>query len=152
MANLLHRSEALRIGLLREGVAMVEAVFVLPCLLFVIVGALDWGFFSYALIVTQDAARGAALYTSTSPATASDATGACSAVLANFTAVPNISKTLTTCNGTPLLVTVSAPTGPDGAQSTLVTVSYTCMPMIPIPGLLMGNPTITRSVQMKVRS
>ncbi len=131
---------------------MVEAAFVLPFLIFLFVGAYDWGFFSYALIVTQDAARGAALYTSTSATTSTDSAGACNYVLANFSAVPNIGTTVTSCAATPLIVTASQITGPDGKAAASVTVTYTCMQMIPIPGLLEGRPTISRTVQMKVRT
>ena len=125
----------------QRGAAMVEAAFVLPFLIFLLVGAYDWGFFSYALIVTQDATRGAALYASTSTTTASDSAGACNYVLANFSAVPNIGATVTTCAAPPLVVTAAS-----------VTVTYTCMQMIPIPGLLSGRPTISRTVEMKVRT
>jgi Flp pilus assembly protein TadG len=131
---------------------MVEAAFVLPFLIFLLVGAYDWGFFSYALIVTQDAARGAALYTSTSSTTATDAAGACNYVLANFSAVPNIGTIVTSCGVAPLIVTAGQITGPDGKPAVSVTVTYTCMQMIPIPGLLQGRPTISRTVEMKVRS
>jgi Flp pilus assembly protein TadG len=136
----------------QRGAAMVEAAFVLPFLIFLLVGAYDWGFFSYALIVTQDATRGAALYASTSTTTASDSAGACNYVLANFSAVPNIGATVTTCAAPPLVVTASAVTGPDGKAAASVTVTYTCMQMIPIPGLLSGRPTISRTVEMKVRT
>lgn len=124
----------------------------LPFLIFLLVGAYDWGFFSYALIVTQDAARGAALYTSSSATTASDSAGACNYVLANFSAVPNIGTTVTSCGTAPLIVTASQAAGPDGKPASSVTVTYTCMQMVPIPGILQGRPTISRTVQMKVRT
>lgn len=135
-----------------RGAAIVEAAFVLPFLLFLLVGAYDWGFFSYAMIVTQDATRGAALYTSTSATTSNDSAGACNYVLANFSSVPNIGATVTSCGTSPLVVTASQISGPDGKPASSVTVTYTCMQMIPIPGLLSGQPTISRTVQMKVRS
>jgi hypothetical protein len=131
---------------------MIEAVFVLPFLFFLLVGAYDWGFFAYALIATQDAARGAALYAATSATTAVDSTGACNAVLPNFAAVPNIGSSVTSCVRSPLIVTASETLGPDGAPTAVVTVTYTCMQLIPIPGLVTGNATISRTVQMKVRS
>jgi Flp pilus assembly protein TadG len=135
-----------------RGQAVVEAAFALPFLIFLMVGAFDWGFFSYALIVTEDAARGAALYTATSSTTANDSAGACNYVLANFRSVPNITTTVITCSQSPLVVTATAVTAPDGNPASVVTVTYTCMQMIPIPGLLMGKPTISRTVEMRVRS
>jgi Flp pilus assembly protein TadG len=47
-----------------RGHAMLEAALLLPWVLFLFVGAFDLGFYNYALISTQNAARVAAWYTS----------------------------------------------------------------------------------------
>jgi hypothetical protein len=51
-------------------------------------------------------------------------------------------------------LTVSATTaaGPDGATASTVTVQYQSPQMVPIPGVVSGQMTITRSVTMRVRT
>jgi len=125
-----------------------EFAFFLPYLIFTFVGAFDWGNYSWALMKTQDAARVAALYTSGSTSTATDSTGACTRVLAEMSDAPNVAGT---CTGA-LTVTAALVTGPDGNNASQVTVSYQTVSLIPIPGLLPGQTTITRVVTMMVGS
>jgi Flp pilus assembly protein TadG len=145
----------------------VEFSFFVPFLLFMFVGAFDWGFYSWALISTESAARAAALYTSSSSATAGDSAGACIQATAELADAPNIAANpaimqqpqgglLTgsaTCNAAPLTVVATAVgSGPDGAASTTVSVTYQTPVLIPIPGVLGGQFSITRVVKMRVRS
>ena len=88
-----------------------EFALFLPFLLFMFVGAFDFGFYANALITTENAARVAALYTSSGSASVSDSTNACRHVLAEFTDVPNTSG-LATCTAAPLTVTASSVTRP----------------------------------------
>lgn len=127
-----------------------EFAFFLPYLLFTFIGAFDWGNYSWALMKTQDAARVAALYTSGSSSTAADSSGACTYALAEMSDAPNLVGH-STCTD-PLTVTAELISGPDGNSASQVTVSYQTMPLIPIPGLLPGQTTITRVVVMAVRS
>ncbi len=125
-----------------------------PWIFLLFLGVLDFGFYAYAAISTTQAARVAALYTSSSPSTAADATTACYYALQSLKDMPNMSG-ITACATQasavtatqPVAVTVSSNGGPDGAAST-VSVTYQTVPLFPIPGL-MGQITITRSAKMR---
>lgn len=132
----------------RRGSAMLELVLLGPWVFFLFVGVLDWGFYSYSLICLQSATRTAALYTSNNAGTAADSTNACRLVLAEMKSLPNIGST---CASNPV-VTASAITGPDSAAATSVAVTYTSVSLIPIPGILSQQFTITRVVKMRLRT
>jgi len=131
---------------------MLELALVGPWIFFMFVGALDWGLIAYSLISVQTAARTAATYTATDGTTAADASGACSLVLAEMRKVSNVGSGTTTCAASPVVVTASAVTGPDLASASRVSVTYTMIDLIPIPGLLPRRFTITRQVTMRVRA
>ncbi len=146
----------------QTGSAIVEVSLMMPWIFFLFVGVLDFGFYSYAAICTQNAARVAALSGAYSPSAASDSAGACAIVLQEMNSLPN-ARTLASCNaGTcptssvsanasqPITVMACPVNGPDGAPSVQVTVTYLSVPMIPIPGALMGQLTITRSAQAPI--
>jgi Flp pilus assembly protein TadG len=130
-----------------RGNAMLELALLGPWVLFLFIGAFDWGFYAYALISLQSAARTAALYTSTSATTAADAPGACSLVLAEMASLPNVGSV---CGANPV-VTATATVGPDSAAATQVSVTYTSLSLILLPGLLKEQFTITRTVKMRLR-
>lgn len=110
------------------------------------------GFYTYALTAMQNAARSAALYTSSSSSTATDATTSCSAyVLPEMQYLPNTSS-LTVCTALPLIVTATSVTGPDSASASKVTVEYQSPQLVPIPGLLASQITFYRSVTMRIKS
>lgn len=142
-------------GAARKGQAMVEVALMAPWIFFLFVGVLDFGFYSYAAICTQNAARVAAIANSISSGGASDSTGACLIVIQEMNSLPNtrsLSCPLASSvnSTTPVQVTATAVTGPDGAPAAQVTVTYLSVPMIPIPGVLMGKMTMTRSVQVPI--
>jgi Flp pilus assembly protein TadG len=136
----------------RGGSALEMALF-LPWYVFLFIGTFDWGFYAHALISTESAARVAALYTSTSSATAADLTNACIYANEELRISANI-PTTPSCSTSPLVVTAtSLPTGgADGQAATQVTVQYTTVGLIPIPGLLESSATFYRVVQMRLRS
>ena len=140
----------------QRGGSALEMALMMPWYIFLFVGAFDWGYYAHALISTESAARVAATYTSTSSTTAGDSTGACTYALAELRIVPNIGTNLTTCTASPVVVTASSITAAnsiDGlAAATRVTVQYTTLQLIPIPGVLGNQFTFTRSVQMRLRS
>jgi hypothetical protein len=123
----------------------------LPWFVFLFVGAFDWGFYAHALISTQSAARVAVLYTSQSTSTASDSTSACKYALEELRIAANVGSTVTTCGASPVIVTATQVTGPDGNQASQVSVQYTTPSLIPIPGLLTNQATFYRVVQMTIR-
>ena len=140
-----------------RGQAALETALLAPWLVFLLIGALDLGFYGHALIATQNAVRVAVLHTSASTAAASDQAGACRLVLRELGSLPNIAGLGTSfnCQSTPLVVTASLiPTtsSPDGAAASQVTITYQADAMIPIPGLLTGRLAFTRTALSRVRS
>ena len=130
-----------------------EFALLMPWYVFLFVGAFDFGFYSYALISAETAARVSAMYSSASPSAAADSLTACSYSLDQLRNMPNIGSSLTTCTASPLVVTATyVASGPDGGAATSVTVTYTTPQLIPIPGLLPGILTINRTVEMRLRS
>jgi Flp pilus assembly protein TadG len=135
----------------QRGSAFVEFLLLFPTLFFLFVGAFDMGFYCYALIAVEDAARVAALYTSSQSILAGSSTGACQCVRNEMAKMPNNSQFGSSCSALPLKVTAQLITGPDSNSASKVTVSYRSIQLIPIPGLD-GQLTITRAVQMRVRT
>lgn len=132
---------------------MVEFPLCFLLLLFLFIAALDMGFYCYALTAVQNAARIAALYTSSNSAAQTDAAGACTKyVLPELQALPNHTLLPSSCNSLPLKVTASTVTAPDGTAKTVsqVTVTYQTVQLIPVYGLA-GQITMSRSVQMRVK-
>ena len=133
----------------RKGHAVVEVALLAPWILFLFVGSLDLGFYSYALICTQNAARVAVTFTSSRTANAGDSTGACQSALGEMNQMANV-RNLNNCNSLPLIVLAEAITGVDGAPASRVTVTYQTDQLIPIPLLLMGRLNVTRIAVMRV--
>jgi Flp pilus assembly protein TadG len=135
----------------RRGHAVLEVALLSPWLFFLFVGAVDIGFYTHALVATQSAARAAALYTSTHPAIAADSAGACNHVKLALAKMPNTASFNANCTAAPLVVTAaSVPSGPDGQPATRVTVNYTTVPLVPIPGLIPSSMTLRRTVEVRV--
>ena len=135
----------------KRGNNLIEFTFLLPWYVFLFVGALDSGFYAYSLIAVQNAARIGAMYTSSNSANVADSATACSYAIDQLASLPNVGSSVTTCGGAPLTVTAASVSGPDSQAATSVRVSYTTPQLIPIPGLLPGQITIRRAVEMAVR-
>lgn len=135
----------------RNGHAVVEVALMAPWILFLFIGIFDFGFFAYALISVQNAARVAVMHTSAGRSSASDSATACQYALGELTALPNV-RTKSVCDSNPVAVTSELVTGPDSAQAARVTVNYRMVPLIPIPGVFARSVTITRVVEMRLRS
>jgi hypothetical protein len=123
----------------------------MPWFVFLFVGSFDLGMYSYSLVTVEEGVRTAALNASQTTATAGDSYTAGQYVLGSIKGLPNIGSAVTTTTAAPITVTAVSGTGPDGAADTTVTAVYTSPQLIPIPGLLPGQLTITRAVQMRVR-
>ena len=134
-----------------RGAAMIELVMFAPWFFFLLIGALDWGFYASALVSLQAAARSAALYTSGSSTNASNSTTACTIVLGEIRKLPNIGAGVTSCGSNPV-VTATAVTGPDSIAASRVSITYQSISLIPIPGILAKQFTVTRVVTMRVRT
>ena len=136
----------------QRGSAMIEFCFLLPWYIFLFIGTFDFGFYSYSLIATANAARVSAVYCSASATTCATNTYVCTNyAIGQLKYLPNIGSSVTTCNASPLTVTITYPAAtscPDGNACTSVTVSYVTPQLIPIPNVLSGQITIAKTVVM----
>jgi len=131
------------------GAAMMELALFSPWFIFLFVGTLDWGFYAYSLITLETATRSAASWNS-NHATPTDTTTACKIVTSEMQTLVNMAGT-TTCGGTSAVsLTATQVVGPDTDAAAQVAVTYTTPQLIPIPGLLARQFTITRVVTMKL--
>ena len=143
--------KAIQKGRAERGHALVEVALMAPWIFLIYVAVFDFGFYMYALVCTEHAARVGALYTSSASASAADASGACTYALAELNGMPNV-RSLASCSASPLSVTatsVASGSSADGAAASRVTVAYTTIQLIPIPWVT-GQMTITRWVEMRV--
>jgi len=120
-----------------------------PWILFLFMGTIDLGFYSYAIIATENAARVATMQTSATPTTATDNTLACNFALTELNVLPN-TRSLATCAALPVIVNATTFIDADGASAARVDVTYQTINMIPIPGLT-GQLSITRNAQMRLK-
>jgi Flp pilus assembly protein TadG len=134
----------------QRGHAAVEAAMLMPWFFLAGAGVLDVGFYANSLLSVENAARVAARYTSSSTSLAGSSAGACTYALRELNGMPN-TRSLTTCNALPVIVTATSVTGVDNTPATQVSVTYQTPQMIPLP-FLMGRFTVTRVVQMKVNN
>ena len=134
---------------------MIEFALLAPWIIFLFVGAYDWGFYAHALISTENAARIAALYgANLSGGNVSSAT-ACNIVLQELSISSNVTG-LSTCTGPvstsqPVVVNLTCTTL-DSVNSIQVAVTYQTVQLIPIPGLLAGKTTIYRVAQLPMKT
>jgi len=134
----------------KRGSALVELTLISPWLLFLFVGVVDVGFFTYSLIAVENAARIAAEFTSKSSTLAGNTDAACTKVRPELEMLPGVGS-LTDCSNSTLTVTAAAVPGPDLKPATSVSVTYRGVNLVPIPGLLTGRLTFTRNVKMRVK-
>jgi Flp pilus assembly protein TadG len=134
----------------QRGSSVVEFAFIVPWFVFLFVGILDLGYYNYALITAQSAARTAVLYTSSSQSASADATEACEYVYDQLTSNINLSGATTCVSPSPISLTATAATGPDGNQASTVTIQFTSATLIPIPGLLPANIPVVRTAWMLI--
>lgn len=127
-----------------------ELTLISPWFLFLFVGVVDVGFYTYSLIAVENATRIAAQLTSKNAALAANQSAACTKVRSELEMLPGVGS-LTDCSNPTLTVTAAAVNGPDLKPATSVSVTYRGVNLIPIPALLTGRLTFTRSVTMRVK-
>ena len=134
-----------------SGHAVVEVALLSPFLFFLFVGALDWGFYAYALVSTENAARVSALASaaSLSESGVPSQQFACQYALDEMKRLPNASHLPADCSSLPLIVQAAAIDDDEGRRAARVTVTYQTVPLIPIPGLLPGRLTISRTAEVR---
>jgi len=120
----------------------------MPWFVFLFIGVLDLGYYNYALITAQSAARTAVLFTSSSTSASTQSAQACSYVFDQLTSNINLVGATTCTSPSPISLTTTVAAGPDGNQASTVTVAFTSATLIPIPGLLPANVPIARTAQM----
>ena len=129
----------------RRGHAAVELALIGPWIFFLFVGVLDFGFYSYALIAVQNAARVAALTAGTDAGAAIDQPRACRLAVDELLKMPNlkaVDPATYSCNAMPLRVEVNSNPNyvdSEGNPATWVRVTYETIQMIPIPGIVTGH-------------
>ncbi|MGO4883458.1 MAG: TadE family protein [Bryobacteraceae bacterium] len=140
----------------KSGQAVVEVTLLVPWMVLSFVAAFNFGIFASALISTQNAARSAAMFASQSLAVAQSGmivTEVCPYALGELGDAPGVGSGVSTCTGSPVKVTVTAKTPGAGNMNTVqVSVTYNTMQMIPLPGLMAGSLSITRTVEMPIRN
>ncbi len=160
----------------QRGSSIVEVALLAPWIFFLFVGVFDMGFYAYAAICTQNAARAAAIQTATAvgPFYQSDAL-ACSAALNELSLLPNLFG-VNTCAALPVTVVrktlcdsskvtyvactantcadcSSVPAGTPSANypaSSQITVTYQSGRFIPIPGVLTNQLLISRVAEARI--
>lgn len=116
----------------RSGNSIIEVTFMMPWLLFLFVGVFDFGFYAYALIATQNAARAVAVHNSISKTAATDPDlSGCSIALRELHSAPNVSG-LTGCNSGQI-TSGSQSTTVAFAQVLQVESDYCPTPKVPAP-------------------
>jgi Flp pilus assembly protein TadG len=140
-----------------RGNSIVEFSLLMPWLIFLFIGAMDWGFYADALISTESAARVACEFTSSSSATVTNSTTACTYALGQLAKMPNVGTAMSTCasgtavsSASPVGISTTSVTGPDGNAAAQVSVTYLTPVFLPMMGNLPSQVTITRTVQMRV--
>ena len=131
---------------------MMELALLSPWIIFIFIGLLDWGFYAYSLITLETAARSAAVWNS-NHGNPNDLTKAREIVCKEMQTLVNVSSIALNANcgqAAPVVVSASAVTGPDNGNAAQVSVTYTTPSLIPIPGLLAKQYTITRTIRMKI--
>ena len=138
-----------------RGGAMLEMVMISPWIFLLFIGALDWGFYASALVSLEAGIRSAVLYTSTKSSIAMDSTAttkACELVLNEVRKLPNVGSSVTCPSTNPAVTHTYLASGPGGAPASRVSVTYTSISLIPIPGLLKKQFVVNRSAVMRIRS
>jgi len=129
---------------------MMELALLSPWIIFLFVGALDWGFYAYSLITLEDATRAAATYAASSSSNYTQTGAICTIVTDEMKTLINMNG-VTTCGGSsPVSISSTQVVGPDNATAVQMSVTYTTPQMIPVPGLLAKQFTITRTLTMKI--
>lgn len=135
----------------KRGHAAIEVALMSPWIFLLFIAVFDFGFYAYAAMNIQNAARVAALETSVNNSSAGHQPTACSLAIREMRMLPNIAGIIGThaCTALPLIVTATAFTDTEAKPASRVSVTYQTVPLFPLP-FLMGQMTMTRTVEMRV--
>lgn len=158
----------MRRGRRERGHAAVETALMAPWIFLLFIAVFDLGFYSYAVIATQNAARSAAMHIGRSTTYSNDLTRACLVARRELQGMPNVGPTLATCapnaanvsNSQPIAVQIQTildsasldppPVTTNTAWAVRVLVTYRSPQLFPIPGLA-GRITVTRFSEARIR-
>ena len=163
----------MRRGRRERGHAAVETALMAPWIFVLFIAVFDLGFYSYAVIATQNAARSAAMHISRSTTYSGDLTRACLVARRELQGMPNVGPGLAACaanaaavsdsnpigveiqtileNSSGSLTPLDAPAVTTSAQwAVRVLVTYRSPKLFPLPGL-MGRMTVTRFSEARIR-
>lgn len=134
----------------RRGNSVIEVSLMAPWILLLFIAVFDFGFYVYAAISVENAARVAALHTSSAPTLAGDSSTACFYAMQELQRTANVAALPANfgCGANPLVVTAS-PTTVNGIKSSQVMVQYDTGVGIPLPWFP-ANYRITRFVSMRM--
>jgi Flp pilus assembly protein TadG len=133
-----------------RGAAMMELALLSPWIIFLFIGVLDWGYYAFSLITLENATRVAAVFASSSTNNYNQTSNICTILLNEMGSLSNM-QGVTTCSSSPLTFSSTlVASGPDGSNAAQMSVTYTTPQMIPIPGLLAKQFTVTRTVIMRI--
>lgn len=140
-----------------SGASAIEFALLLPWVIFLFVGAFDWGFYAHALISTENATRVAAIYAANLGGGSISEATACQLVLNELSISVNVAGKTTCTWGT--TVTTAAPvavqetcTTVDSVNAVQVAVTYQTIQLIPIPGFLAGKVTLYRTATLPMNN
>ena len=142
---------AIRRRLGERGASVIEVAFLAPWIFFLFVAVLDYGFYMYAAITVENAARVAALRCSLNSASATTAL-ARTYVCKELQSLPNVGTSCPTSVVTvnsALVSTVANDNAAPAVSAVQVSVTYTTILMIPLP-FLTGQWTFTRTVESRL--
>ena len=139
-----------------RGNAVVEVALMAPWIFFLFLAIFDFGFYAYSAISVENAARVAALHTSSASGVANDSSTACFYVRQELKNSANVAGLLS-CEAPPLQVTAQATCTNHGqvdVPTSQVTVTYQTDALFMLPYLnptpwLPGRYSITRIVSMR---
>jgi Flp pilus assembly protein TadG len=120
-----------------------------PWLLLLFIGIFDFGFYMYAAISVQNAARAAALATGANPASAGSQITACRYARDEMRFMTNFSSLPADCSALPLTVQAWSEADAQGATMSRVQVSYRTVQLFTLP-FVPGQMTISRTARMRV--
>ena len=152
-----------------SGSSVVELALMAPWIFFLFVGVYDFGFYAYAVICTENAARAAATQTASVTGVASSV--ACDAAWDEMKGLPNVAQLTKNCTQLPVKVVrrtlcIQATVSPSSiscdapgcadcgqnnkAASSQVAVTYQSGLFVSIPGVLTNQTNITRIAEARI--
>ena len=163
----------MRRGRREHGHAAVETALMAPWIFLLFIAVFDLGFYSYAVIATQNAARSAAMHIARSTTYMADLPRVCLVARRELQGMPNVGPTLASCaanaagvsDGQPIAVEIQTILDNSGGNLTpldpppvttgepwavRVLVTYRSPQLFPLPGLA-GRITVTRFSEARIR-